>query len=515
MAISPSPSAICEIERLFEGRSFNWVLESATDAMLIADRDGRIFFSNGAIERMFGYGSGEMLGLLVEDLIPERFREMHRSQRDQYAEQPRSRPMGAGLALVAARKDGGEFPVEISLSPLQTDANILTLATIHDITRRKLAEQRLAEQTASLRDSEARLRAVLDTAMNGVILLDAQCLIDSFNPRAERMFGYSEAEIRGRPLWSLTPSPYREEHEAIHASYLKSGKKESVGQTREIMGLRKDGSSFPMELGLSEMWLGGSRWFAAIARDVTERREAERRQADLLRELEIKNAELERFVYTVSHDLKSPLITIQGFAGVLEQSAARADTAHMRKDIGRIRAAADRMHSLLDDLLELSRIGRLANAAVETPLGDVAREAVDLLAGQAASREVEIDIRPGLPTVLADRQRLIEVFQNLVDNAIKFAGEQVAPRIEIGARENAGETVCYVRDNGIGIDPRYHDRVFGLFERLDQTTEGTGIGLAIVKRIIEVHGGRIWIESEGRGRGSAFCFSLPTASSPK
>lgn len=512
MAVSARSSAICEIERLFEGRSFKWVMESATDAMLIADREGRIRFSNRAAERMFGYDPDEMLGLAIEALIPERIRESHRGQRAQYGEQPRSRAMGDGLTLSAVRKGGGEFPVEISLSPLRMESGLLTLATIHDITRRKRAEERLAQQTANLRDSEARLRAILDTAMNGVILLNEQGLIDSFNPAAERMFGYREADVMRQPLWSLLPSPYREEQEAHHADYLKTGAKLSVGQIREVWGLRRDGSSFPMELGLAEMWLGESRWFAAMVRDVAERRDAEQRQADLLRELEIKNAELERFVYTVSHDLKSPLITIQGFAGMLEQSAARADTGRMQDDIGRIRAAAHRMHSLLDDLLELSRIGRLTGAPVEVSLGDIAREAVDLLAAQATERNVEIDIRPGLPMALVDRPRIFEVFLNLVDNAIKFLGEQATPRIEVGAREAADETICYVRDNGIGIDPRYHERVFGLFERLDQATEGTGIGLAIVKRIIEVHGGRIWVESEGRGRGSSFCFSIPTMS---
>lgn len=308
----------------------------------------------------------------------------------------------------------------------------------------------------------------------------------------------------------LMPSPYREEQEARLANYLKTGAGEIIGQSREVMGSRKDSTTFPMELGLAEMWLGEHRLFAGVVRDVTERHEAQEQQAGLLRELEVKNAELERFVYTVSHDLKSPLITIQGFSGMLEQSAAKGDVARMQADITRIRAAADRMQMLLNDLLELSRIGRLVNPPARISLRDLAREAVDLVAGHAASRAVQVDISPHLPTIVGDRQRLLEVLQNLVDNAIKFMGDQHAPRIEIGAREEGGETICYVRDNGMGIDPNYHSKVFGLFERLDQTIEGTGIGLAIVQRVIEVHGGRIWVESEGQGRGSTFYFSLPT-----
>lgn len=498
------------IERLFEGQSYRSVMESATDPMIIANREGKILFSNAAMERLLGYAPGEMAGLTVEDLIPARFRQTHPGQRGQYAEQPHSGPMEE---LVALRKDGSELPVDISLNPLKTEHGLLIFATVHDVTRRKRGQARLAEQTARLQNSEARLRAILDTAFEGIVVLDEEGFIDSFSPGAERMFGYSEAEIKGLPFSALMPSPYREQEEARLARGIETGVSEIKGQAVEIMGLRKNGTAFPMELGLTGMRLGQHRLFAGVLRDVTERREAQERQTGLLRELEIKNAELERFVYTVSHDLKSPLITIQGFSGMLEQSVAKGDTARMLGDVNRIRAAAAKMQMLLDDLLELSRIGRLINPPVQIPLEELANEAIELVAGQAASRGVQVDVLPGLPTILADRQRLLEVLQNLLDNAIKFMGGQRAPYVEIGARDEGGETVCYVRDNGIGIDPRYHEKVFGLFERLDQTTEGTGIGLAIAKRIIEVHGGRIWVDSKGQGYGSTFYFSLPAMNS--
>ncbi len=501
-----------EIEGLFEGQSFRSVLDSATDAMVITDERGRVLFANHAMGRLFGYQQGELLGLAIEHLIPERFRRAHQDHRGQYADQPRSRAMGAGLTLLAMRKDGQEFPVDISLSPLKTGNRQLTLATIHDISRRRQAEERLAEQTARLLASETRLRAVLNTAIDGIVVLDERGFIDSFNPAAERMFGYREAEIKGAPISMVMSSPDREKHEAALAKYIKTGEGEIIGQINEIIGLRRSGLSFPMEFGLAEMWLGQNRWFAASVRDVSERHDAQQRKLALLRELESKNAELERFVYTVSHDLKSPLITIQGFAGMLEKSAAKEDFARMPGDISRIRAAADKMQMLLNDLLELSRIGRVANPPAEVSLADLVREAIDLVAGYDASRGVEIAISQHLPTVVGDRQRLLEVFLNLIDNAVKFMGDQSAPRIEIGVKDTEGETICYVRDNGIGIDPRYHQKIFGLFERLDQHKEGTGIGLAIAKRIVEVHSGRIWVESEGPGHGSVFCFSLPSSS---
>ena len=224
--------------------------------------------------------------------------------------------------------------------------------------------------------------------------------------------------------------------------------------------------------------------------------------------LEAKNAELERFTYTVSHDLKSPLVTIKGFLGLLEKDAVAGDFDRMRADAERIKGAAETMNRLLDELLELSRVGRQINPPENVVLGELARLAVELLAGQIAERGVEVEIASDLPVIAGDRVRLLEVFQNLLANAVKFMGDQTGPRVEVGVRREDGEHVVYVRDNGIGIDPRYQDKVFGLFERLDGHVEGTGVGLALVKRIVELHGGRIWIESPGVGCGSTFCFTL-------
>ena len=226
-------------------------------------------------------------------------------------------------------------------------------------------------------------------------------------------------------------------------------------------------------------------------------------------ELEARNAELERYAYTVSHDLKTPLVTIQGFLGLLEQDAARGDTVRMKRDMDHINTAAGTMYQLLDELLELSRIGRLINPPEEVCLTELAHEAVSLLTGQIKARGVDVEIDPKMPRVFGDRIRLLEVFQNLIGNAVKFMGDQPTPRVEVGARREGAEVVCYVQDNGMGIVSAYHEKIFGLFDRLDQQIEGTGVGLTIVKRIVEVHGGRIWVESEGEDRGATFFFTLP------
>jgi signal transduction histidine kinase len=245
-----------------------------------------------------------------------------------------------------------------------------------------------------------------------------------------------------------------------------------------------------------------------IAREITERKKAEIEREILIGELETKNAELERYTYTVSHDLKSPLVTIRGFLGYLEKDALAGNTQKVRDDVRRIEDATNKMQTLLSDLLELSRIGRLTNEPSEALFTDIVKDAVELVHGQIEARSLVIEIQDTPAKVNGDRTRLTEVIQNLVDNAVKFMGSQPKPQVTIGAVTNdANETVFFVRDNGIGIEKQYHDRVFTLFNKLSAETEGTGIGLTLVKRIIEIHKGSIWIESEP-GKGTTFYFTL-------
>jgi signal transduction histidine kinase len=229
----------------------------------------------------------------------------------------------------------------------------------------------------------------------------------------------------------------------------------------------------------------------------------------LIEDLGRKNTELEQFTYTVSHDLKSPLVTIQGFVGLIARELESGDQGRVPDLLSRVAAASEKMNRLLEDLLELSRIGRIVNPPADVELGELAREAVELVRGRLDSRGVAVDISPDLPAVRGDRQRLREVLQNLVENAVKFLGEQSDPRIEIGVRRDAAEQVLYVADNGRGIEASYLERVFDLFETLDPHAGGTGVGLTLVRRIIEAHGGRVWAESPGPGGGTRICFTLP------
>ena len=244
-------------------------------------------------------------------------------------------------------------------------------------------------------------------------------------------------------------------------------------------------------------------------------REAEVQRQELMARLEAINSEIERFTYLAFHDLRAPLITIKGFAGALEQDleAGRHDQA--LRDIQRIGGAADRMDEILSDLLEFARIGRVRRPSEDIDSQQLVQEALQKLDGLIRAKSVTVKVSPDLPQVHGDRVRLREVFENLIENAAQYTSDQKEPLIKIGTRWQDDQQVIFVSDNGQGVDPRYHNRIFELFEKLDPNTQGPGIGLALARRIIEVHGGKIWVESGGEGQGSTFCFTLPEKSEVK
>ena len=285
--------------------------------------------------------------------------------------------------------------------------------------------------------------------------------------------------------------------------------RENNGLIFETSYRRKDGTSFPVEVSARLLEYAKGQAIVAFVRDITERQRAEQEREKLISDLEAKNKELEQFTYTVSHDLKAPIITIKGFLGFLEKDISDNKPENVHKDVMRINDAVDKMHRLLSELLELSRIGRMMNASELFPFHELVQTALDNIHGRLEPRNITVLTQPNLPAVHGDRQRLTEVLQNLLDNAAKYMGAQPDPRIEVGQQGSENnKPIFYVKDNGIGIAPEYHERIFGLFNKLDPKSDGTGIGLALVKRIVEVHGGRVWVESE-LGKGSTFFFTLP------
>jgi len=252
-----------------------------------------------------------------------------------------------------------------------------------------------------------------------------------------------------------------------------------------------------------------------FAQDMTERKLLEQEKDKYTKELAEKNIELERFTYTVSHDLKSPLVTIKTFLGYLPQDMTAADKQRVEKDLLFMNNAADKMGLLLQELLEMSRIGRIINPPVKITFAELIKEAISIVAGSIADRGVKVQVGGESVTLYGDRSRLTEIWQNLLENAVKFIGDRSSPQIDIGVERHDSETVFFVRDNGIGIDPQYQSKIFNLFEKIEAKTEGTGMGLAIVKRIVELYQGRIWVESKGLGQGTSFFFTLPGALSDK
>ena len=365
-------------------------------------------------------------------------------------------------------------------------------------------------RNSDLRKSEKNYRRLADNSIDCIWIMDFDLNSKYINPAIEQMMGFKPEEWIGSNM-------------ADHADFEHLGiMKDAVARAIHVLPetpwvsfeaemVHKDGHAVPVEISGRIVFdeRGNPAGIQGVARDLSERKQAEKEREDLIAKLEVQNAELERFAYTVSHDLKSPLITVKGFVGMLREDLEEGNHEAVGDDLSRISAAAGKMGRLLSDLLELSRIGRLVNPPEEVALDELSHKAMKLAHGQIEQRGVQVEILPGLPVVYGDRVRLLEVVQNLIDNAVKYMGDQSEPRIEIGSRQDGSETVCYVRDNGIGIERSYAEKVFGLFEQLDPKAEGSGIGLAVVKRIVDVHGGRIWVESEGAGHGSTFCFTLP------
>jgi len=316
--------------------------------------------------------------------------------------------------------------------------------------------------------------------------------------------GYTRAEVLGRTgtqlnLWANTEAQLRH-HQLL----------EEHGHAEEFKAefRRKSGEVGVALISAISIHLGDELCLLHTLYDISKIEE-------LLNELKAKNEELQSFTYTVSHDLRAPLITISGFLGYLEQDAVKGDVERVKRDALRINDAVSKMQRLLSELLELSRIGRLMNSPEAVSFGEIIEEALRLVEGRLKAQQAEVRVEADFPMIHGDRMRLVGVVQNLVDNAAKFMGDQKHPKINIGVNVENAKPIFFVRDNGAGIEPGQHEQVFGLFNKLDANTEGTGIGLALVKRIVEVHGGKIWIESDGKGNGTTFYFTLSDSSNGK
>jgi PAS domain S-box-containing protein len=526
-----------------EERRFENLLEAAPDAIVIVNKIGIIQIVNAQTERIFGYARGELVGMPVEILVPQSVHGKHAVHREAYSHTPQPRSMGAELNLQVRRKDGSEFPVEISLSPIETADGTLISSAVRDVTERKQFELKL-------RETEQRFRVLVEGIKDYAIVgLDPQGLISTWNPGAERIKGYAAAEILGKHF-SCFYSP-SDVVEGMPGELLRRAAENGFVE-QEGWRMRKDGSKFWGDVTITALRdeAGKLIGFAKITRDVTERRALEQdlrnaneflehrvseRTSDLgtansqLRhrqdeitilnvsleqrvvertaELVRSNQELESFSYSVSHDLRTPLRHIDGFTRILKEEFAGELTEEGRHFLDRILHATTHMGHLIDDLLNLARIGRKEINRQDVRMGDLVKQSVADLHNDT-ERKIEWRIE-SLPVLNCDPGLMRLVFTNLLSNASKFTQTCPVALIEVGSLVTNGETTLFVRDNGVGFDPQYADKLFGVFQRLHRQEEfaGTGIGLATVQRIIHRHGGRIWAES-ALDRGATFYLTL-------
>jgi PAS domain S-box-containing protein len=475
------------------------IVDSSFDAIISKKLDGQITSWNAAAEHIYGYSAAEMIGQSIEIIVPEDRRGELRSIHERLRRGERVPP----FETVRLTRDGRRIDVQLTMSPIiDSEGAVVGASGIgRDITQRQQAE-------VALRDREAKFRAVIETAADGIIIIDPQGTIQVFNPASERIFGYRPDEVIGRKIEMLMPPS----HAVRHDQYLERARRTDEGQKivvgREVEGLRKDGATVPLELSVGAARQDGTQIFVGIVRDISERKRADRERQSALDELARSNQDLEQFADVVSHDLQEPLRMVSSYCELLRRGYRGRLDDDADQFIDFAVDGAQRMQLLIQDLLAYSRVGSRGGAFGKTDANHSFELALVNLQEAIAESQVRISADP-LPTVFADEVQLVQLFQNLVGNAIKYRrGER--PEIHVTAESRGAFWAFAVTDNGIGIKPQFARSIFEVFKRLHSRREfpGTGIGLAVCKRIVERHGGEIWLDCEYRD-GARFCFTLP------
>lgn len=488
------------------GAKYRGLLEAAPDAMVVIDDSAEIVLVNLQAEKQFGYHRDELLGQKIENIIPEGFAERLIADDLRSAEDALAQQIGTGIELQGVRKDGSAFPMELMLSPLESAEGVLITAAIRDISLRKDAENVLAQM-------EGRYRGLLEAAPDAMVVVNQSGEIVLLNLQAENEFGYRRDELLGQNVTSIIPAGFAERLVADNLRSAEEALAQQIGTGIELQGRRKDGSAFPIELMLSPLGSAEGILVTAAIRNISTRKTAEANLLQKVAELNRSNEELGQFASLASHDLQEPLRMVASYTQLLSRRYKGKLDSDADEFIAFAVDGASRMQQLIQDLLAFSQVHSKGAELRETSSGNALDAALVNLRGAIADSGAQVT-RGSLPRVFADRPQLVQLFQNLIGNAIKYQSPGV-PTVHVDARKRGKEWLFSVKDNGIGIDPQYFDRIFGMFQRLHKREEfaGTGIGLAICKKIVERHGGKISVESQP-GKGSTFCFTLPEGPMP-
>ena len=481
---------------MFNQHSEAWhssILQNMVDGVITIDEQGIIHSINPAGERIFGYQAEEVLGRNVNMLMPAPYHAEHDGYLKNYLSSDHARIIGIGREVQGLRKDGSIFPLDLAVSEIQFKGQRMFSGIVRDSSERVEAEK-------AIQDGAARLQAVLDHVVDGIITINSKGIIQSFNPAAEKIFAYSANEVIGHNINMLMPSPHREDHDSYLAAYHKTGQAHIIGIGREVEGVRKDGSLFPMDLAVSEVKLDGKILYTGIVRDITERKQMEK----------MKN----EFISTVSHELRTPLTSIRGSLGLVMAETVGTLPEPVKEMLTITSNNTERLLLLINDILDIQKIesGMMAFRFQSLSLKTLLAEAIQANQAYADQYGVRFVLTPGheMVRVYADTDRLMQVMGNLMSNAAKFSphGES----IELHVARHNGAIRISVSDHGPGIPDDFRHKLFEKFTQYDSTDArkkgGTGLGLSITRLIIEKHGGRIGYVSQAQV-GTTFYFELP------
>jgi PAS domain S-box-containing protein len=464
------------------------IINTTVDGIIVIDAVGRIEAFNRGAERLFGYPQSEVLGRNVSMLMPFPYHEEHTSYLTRFLATGDAGIIGKGREVTGRRRDGTVFPLHLSVGEMTVGGQRKFTGMLHDLTERVRLEGQLGS-------SEARWRAIIDSAVDGIIVIDAHGRVETFNPAAERLFGYSAEEVLGRNVDMLMPSPYREEHDSYLARYLATGRAKIIGIGREVPGLRKDGTTFPLHLSVGQITMHDERKFTGILHDLSGRVEIEgqlREQAAL--------AKLGEMAAVIAHEVKNPLAGIRGAIQVLgDQLSGDGKKAQVLKEIV---SRIDALDQMMKDLLLFARPPKPRHAP--TDLVPLVTTTAHLLSEDPALKEVDVEVERSAPTISADPDMLRIVFQNLLINGAHAMHGKGRIRVAIGAVDSRCQ-IAFI-DSGPGIPTEIREKIFTPF--FTTKTRGSGLGLPTAKRLIEAHNGQIAIDCPPAG-GTAVVIRLP------